>query len=102
MTLQEAIENHISKALYVMLDDDDTPSTCLIRGIDDGELFDEIKYQNNITKEVDLVIRAHEGTHLFFNATDNQKIEYDGYDFQLYDIEGEKYYVSMLEMRKIE
>jgi hypothetical protein len=101
MTLQHAIENHISRALYVMLDEDDTPSTYLIRGIDDGKLFSDLKYENGITEDVDLIIRTHEGMHLFFNANDNQKIDYDSYDFQLHDINGEKYYVSMLDMKPI-
>jgi len=99
MTLHEVIEKHIKNALYLMLDDDDMVATYFVA--EDGNFFEDLKYAHSIEGDVDLIIRTYDGVHFFFRNENNQDIIHDQYDFHLYDVNGIKYYVSMLNLVKI-
>jgi hypothetical protein len=101
MTLQEVIEKHIKNALYLMLDDDDMPASFFLE--DEGSFFEAQIYSHLGTtdEDVKLIIRTHDGVQFFFRNNDNQNVVHDDYDFHLHDVNGIKYYVSMLNLVRI-
>jgi len=99
MTLHEVIEKHIKNALYLMLDDDDRVATYFVP--EDGNFFEDLKFSRSVQGEVDLIIQSYDGVQFFFRNENNQDIVHDRYDFHLHDVNGVKYYVSMLDLVRI-